>query len=79
LYTAFDLPENWERDLQLVRIAVSDAFNKLLHYYAAKVGHETHRYHPFNTPVNHIIAKLGNESSLIFCRNYPVLVRGSLA
>jgi len=79
LQTAFDLPANWEDDPQLVDITTTLAFRKLLSVYATKVEDETGRYHPFNTLANYIIAQLGEESSLVFCRNDPVLARGSSA
>ncbi len=64
-------------------IANSKHFQTLLSKYKAEVGHETERYHPFNTLANHVLAELNKlyprEQPIVFCRNDHIPIDGSSA
>jgi hypothetical protein len=53
----------------------------MLRRYTARIRHETERYHPFTELVNHAMDQLrdGEEFVVSFCRNDPVIVKGSYA
>src|ERR1700678_2364452 len=66
---------------QISDIIHSRHFKKMVSDYRKPVTHETSRYAPFIILANHVISQLdhNHDSNICFCRNDPVLVRGSRA
>jgi hypothetical protein len=62
-------------------IVHTQRFGEIVFKYREPVTHETSRYPPFIVLANHVISQLDHnpESNICFCRNDPVLVRGSRA
>ena len=83
------VPSDWIPDnASHIQQAIKErSYIKMVQEYAQPIGHETERYHPFVTLVNHIIAKLRkinrastpSEFEVTFCRSDPTVVRGSHA
>ena len=81
----FDLfmDANWREKKPFHAITTSQRCQALLSKYKDEVGHETERYHTFNTLANHIIAELGKwypsqAEPIVLCRNDHVPVEGPL-
>jgi hypothetical protein len=63
------------------KIISSKRYTDALQGYTSQIFHETQRYYPFTELVNHVMEKLrGREEFVVsFCRNDPIIVRGSYA
>ena len=63
------------------KIAKSEEYNKQLQTYAKEVTRETDRYSTFAELANYVMKQLQGkeEPDICFCRNDPIIVRGSCA
>ena len=77
------VPPEWrlQGKPSIEKIVNSKRHQDMLQRYASQIHHETERYHPFTELVNHAMQKLrGREEFVVsFCRNDPIIVRGSYA
>jgi len=77
------VPPEWrlQEKPRIEKIVNSKRYQDMLQRYASHICHETDRYHPFTELVNHAMEKLrGREGFVVsFCRNDPIIVRGSYA
>jgi hypothetical protein len=75
------LPADWieQSESQISNIVKEKSFLDKISAYCQPVEHETHRYPPFIVLANYVLEKLdqNSESSLSFCRNDPIYVKGS--
>lgn len=75
-------PELCRQEKPLIEnIVNSKRYQDMLQRYVARIHHETECYYPFTELVNHATAQLreSNEFVVSFCRNDPIIVKGSYA
>jgi len=81
LHHVLHAPSDWiEKNRSKISGIIEDTqFQKHISAYREPVSHETGRYQPFVELANFVIDALGqnSHSNLTFCRNDPVIVRGS--
>jgi hypothetical protein len=63
------------------KIVNSKRYQDMLPRFTARIHHETERYHPFTELVNHAMEQLRDSEEFVvsFCRNDPIIVKGSYA
>jgi len=63
------------------KIVNSKRYQDMLQCYTSQIHHETERYHPFTELVNHAMEQLRGQDEFVvsFCRNDPIIVKGSYA
>jgi hypothetical protein len=71
----------WSQQEKSTNIVNSKRYNDMLELYTSQIHHETERYHPFVELVNHAMETLRGREELVmsFCRNDPIIVKGSYA
>jgi hypothetical protein len=79
------VPHEWcrqEKPLILIKkIVNSKRYLDMLQRYTARIHHEMEHYHAFTELVNHAMDQLRDSEEFVvsFCRNDPVIVKGSYA
>lgn len=70
-----------QEKLLIEKIVDSKRYQDMLQCYAAPIHHETERYYPFLELVNHATGQLRESDEFVvsFCRNDPIIVKGSYA
>jgi hypothetical protein len=79
LFWILNVPENWITTTAstITRITGAAKFKQQLNNYLAPITHETDLYHPFVELANQCVAELVGNDRPVFCRNDPIIVRGS--
>jgi hypothetical protein len=77
------VPPEWrlQQKQSIETIVNSKRYQDMLPRYTSQIHHEAERYHPFTELVNHVMEKLrGREEFVVaFCRNDPIIIKGSYA
>jgi len=77
------VPPEWsvQEQPRIKEIVSTKRYQDVLQRYTARIHNETERYHPFIELVNHAMEKLRAQNKFVvsFCRNDPIIIKGSYA
>jgi hypothetical protein len=77
------VPPAWsfQEKSRIKAIVSTKRYQDMQQRYTARIHNETERYHPFTELVNHAMEKLRAQNKFVvsFCRNDPIIIKGSHA